>query len=266
MSAHFQHPNLDDYLARIGYSGAVEPTLEVFQAVHRHHALSIPYENLDVMLEVPVSLEIAPTFDKIVNRGRGGWCYEMNGLLGWALGEIGFAVTRMTGGVFREFIGDDAFGNHMVLRVDMDDPWIADVGIGDCFLEPLPLRAGRYQRDRVGATYEVVDLGSGEWRIRNRPGAGPPSFDFIDGPANEARFEAVSEHLQTDPESMFRTRLMCQQMTSTGGAAIVDRTMTDMATGEASPIADAGELAAAVCSIIGIDAPIPSRLWELVAE
>jgi N-hydroxyarylamine O-acetyltransferase len=88
---------LHDYLKRVGYRGPIEPTLEVLRAVHRCHACNVPYENLDVIRQVPVDQDIERIFTKIVHDGRGGWCYEMNGLLGWALREIGFDVTRMCG-------------------------------------------------------------------------------------------------------------------------------------------------------------------------
>ena len=111
---------LDDYLARIGYSGPIEPTLAVLRDVHRRHLAAIAYENLDVICEVPVDGDIARIFRKLVRDQRGGWCYEMNGLLDWALREIGFAVTRIAGGVMRIERGDEALGNHLVLKVDLD--------------------------------------------------------------------------------------------------------------------------------------------------
>ncbi len=256
-------PNLPDYLDRIGYAGPTEPSLDVLRAIHRAHAVSIAYENLDVMLEVPVSTEIGPIFDKIVGRGRGGWCYEMNGLLGWALAELGFDVVRLTGGVFREFVGDEAFGNHVVLRVDLDEPWIADVGIGDCFLEPLPLRAGTHERLRGDARYQLETLGGNEWRVRNREGAGPPRFDFIDAPADEDRLEQVSRSLQRDPTSMFRTRLTCLRMTDTAGSALIDRTVVDMVSGQEESLESAAALKKTITSIVGTAPSEIDRLWEL---
>ena len=68
---------LQAYLDRICYRGLPEVNFETLQAIHRQHLLHIPYENIDVQLRRPVSLEIEPTFDKIVMRNRGGWCYEM---------------------------------------------------------------------------------------------------------------------------------------------------------------------------------------------
>jgi N-hydroxyarylamine O-acetyltransferase len=108
--------NIEAYLARIGLRAPVEPNLAGLQALHRAHLPAIPYENLDVQLGRPVTIARPPIFDKIVTRRRGGWCYEMNALLGWALGELGFKVTHATGPVMREAAGEINAGNHLVRR------------------------------------------------------------------------------------------------------------------------------------------------------
>ena len=109
--------DIDAYLARIDLSWPLPPTLETLTVVHRAHLRAIPYENLDVQLGRPVTIERPAIFEKIVSRHRGGWCYEMNGLLGWALGELGFRVTRVAGAVMREAMVDAFIGNHLVLKV-----------------------------------------------------------------------------------------------------------------------------------------------------
>ena len=86
--------DLDAYLARIGYAGTPRVDLETLGAIHRAHLLAIPYENLDVQLGRPGDVSLRHAFDKLVTARRGGWCYEMNGLLGWALNEIGFTGYR----------------------------------------------------------------------------------------------------------------------------------------------------------------------------
>ena len=98
--------DLQAYLDRIGFKGPVRPDLATLRAVHRAHQYAVPFENLDVQLRRPVVLDIEPNYDKIVRRRRGGWCYEMNGVMGWALREIGFDVMRMGAGVMRETVGD----------------------------------------------------------------------------------------------------------------------------------------------------------------
>ena len=251
--------NLDGYFRRIGHTGAARADLHTLRAVHRAHALNIPYENLDVILKRPVSMAAPDIYDKIVNGGRGGWCYEMNGLLEWALREIGFRVTRMTGGVMREHFGDEAFGNHLVLRVDLDQPWIADTGIGDCFIEPLPMTEGEHRQDH--RHFRLERLTDDQWRLHNRAGARPPSFDFIDAPADEALLSATCHKLQNDPESMFRRYLVVQQMSERGGSALLNQTLTDLSDGAAHELTSTETFTATLTGMIGSLPAGAEGLW-----
>ena len=91
---------LTGYFDRINYRGAAEPTLEVLQDLMTAHTRTIPFENLDPVLGVPVD-DLGPEalIDKLVHRRRGGYCYEQNGLMGHVLAEIGFRVRRLAGRV-----------------------------------------------------------------------------------------------------------------------------------------------------------------------
>ncbi len=168
---------LDAYLARIGYGGSAAPTLACLTEIHRRHLLAIPHEDLDVQLGRAMDLDIESAFEKIVVRQRGGWCYEMNGLLGWALEEIGFEVTRLLGGMHRSLEGDDAMGNHLVLRIELDESMIADTGMGDGVLEPMPLRVG--SGTQATRQFRFEELEDGYWRFHSHPGTAPSDFDFL---------------------------------------------------------------------------------------
>src|SRR5580658_8831381 len=72
--------------------------------------------------------------------GGVGWCYELNGVMGWALQEIGFEVMRIGAGVMRVQAGDAQLGNHLCLLAYLDQPYLFDVGFGGSLAEPLPLR------------------------------------------------------------------------------------------------------------------------------
>ena len=84
--------NVDAYLERIGYEGPREPTIETLTGLHRAHMLSVPFENLDIHLGRRLVLDRPVNFAKIVDHRRGGWCYELNGLFGWLLEQLGFRV------------------------------------------------------------------------------------------------------------------------------------------------------------------------------
>ncbi|MGA7054519.1 MAG: arylamine N-acetyltransferase, partial [Mycobacterium sp.] len=92
--------DLTRYFDRIDYQGSADPTLEVLQDLITAHTRTIPFENLDPALGVPVDdLSAAALTGKLVHRRRGGYCYEHNGLMGYVLAEIGFRVRRLAGRV-----------------------------------------------------------------------------------------------------------------------------------------------------------------------
>src|SRR4051794_15834375 len=204
--------NIDDYLDRIGLRAPVPVTLDGLRALHRAHLLAIPYENLDVQLGQPVTIEIAPIYDKIVNRRRGGWCYEMNGLFGWALGELGFRVTRTASGVMRETFGDFAVGNHLVLQVELPEGlYLADVGFGDGPLTPMKLAPGEFTDGRFD--FALSHPEEGWWRFHNHEHGGAKSFDFRLQAAHEPLLAEKCAFLQTAEVSPFVQNLVCQRHT-----------------------------------------------------
>lgn len=133
--------DLDAYLARIGYSGPHTPTLETLHAIAWHHATTIPFENLDVLLGRPIVLTPAALMAKLVHGGRGGYCFEQNNLLRLALTALGYRVTPL-GARVRWQIPRDVVParTHLFLQVHLSDgDWMADVGLGAASLT-APLR------------------------------------------------------------------------------------------------------------------------------
>ena len=194
--------DLAAYLARIGYDAMPRPDAETLIRIHRAHREAIPYENLDVQFGRPLTVDPAAAFDKIVHRGRGGWCYEMNGTLGLALQAIGFRVERLAGAVFRPLRGDANIGSHLVLLVHLDEPWFADVGFGAGGPhDPAPLREGPISSDFRKLRLERVE--GGWWRYWATPESGPPNFDFHPERGDPDLLSAVCARLQTDPNSVF---------------------------------------------------------------
>jgi N-hydroxyarylamine O-acetyltransferase len=200
---------LASYLQRVGFAGVPRVDVDTLSRLHRSHLEAIPYEALDVQLGRPVSLELPRIYEKLVERGRGGWCYEMCGLFGWALEEIGFRVTRVAGGVARSLFGDFAVGNHLVLRVDLDRPYLADTGFGEGLVEPVPIEPAEIRQRFL--VFRLEALPEGWWRLHNHPNGGPPSFDFRLEPAAPGVLEAKCEWLQTNALSPFVQNAVCQR-------------------------------------------------------
>ena len=157
--------DLDAYCARIGYSADLSPRLENFHALHAAHVASVPFENLDVILGRLVDADLVAVQDKVVGRGRGGYCYEMNVLFTAALETVGFDVRRVLAR-----IGDpgekSAPRTHLVGIVTIDGvQWLSDVGFGSGLLHPAPLIDG-HEVEQGGWRYRVIRGGDGAWRMQ----------------------------------------------------------------------------------------------------
>src|SRR5215831_13919573 len=147
--------NVQAYLNRISYQGSLEPTAETLRSLHVAHLLTVPFENLSIHAHEPIVLEDDALFAKIVERRRGGFCYEANGLFAALLRELGFAVSMLAAEVVS---ADGTVGppfDHMTLLVETEQRWLADVGFGDSFLEPLLLdESGPQFQD--GRTFRIA--------------------------------------------------------------------------------------------------------------
>ncbi len=203
---------LHKYLRRIAYGGPLAPSRQTLRNLHRAHVLAIPFENLDVQLNVRRPFDLDTVFQKIVDERRGGWCYEMNGLFGWALRELGFNADFVAGAVNREKRGDAALMNHLLLIVHLDQPFLADVGFGNGTLLPAPLKEGIFSDGR----FEFRLTREGEWwRFHNHRWDGS-TFDFTEEPYAYEAFEPKARLLATTAESPFVQNLVVSRLTDYG--------------------------------------------------
>ena len=150
--------NLGAYLARIGYEGSTEPTIETLRALHLAHALAMPFENLDIVLGRPIRLDLASLQAKLVAARRGGYCFEHNTLFAAVLDAIGFRVTRLGARVRMGRPASEPLADtHMILAVEADRVvWLADVGFGgDGLVEPIPFEPGP-DASQLGRTFRLV--------------------------------------------------------------------------------------------------------------
>lgn len=203
---------LDDYFRRINYQGPSAPDLNTLTALHRAHLIAIAYENFDIHLGRTLSLDLRQIYDKIVQRGRGGWCYEMNSLFAWALRELGFEVQLLGAAVGPTLAIDRQHLDHLVLCARLDEPpdnlWLLDAGFGNGFLEPLPLREGIYQQ----AHHNFQLRRDGDyWRFKNHVHT-TVGFDFLLQPRTIEEFGTRCNWLQTAPESPFTKAIVCHRL------------------------------------------------------
>jgi N-hydroxyarylamine O-acetyltransferase len=258
--------SLSNYLARIGFEGEPHADLETLRRIHRLHLEAIPYENLDVQLGRTVGFDVDAIYRKLVLSPRGGWCYEMNGLMAWALERIGFNVTRLAGAVVRDKVGDESIGAHLALCVQLEAPYLVDVGFGDGLIEPTPIKVGSVRQDEFDFRLEPVD--GSWWRFHNQPHGGAPSFDFQVAEAPKERLERRCEWLQSAPESPFVQNAVCQRYRKGELAALRGRSIKIVRGIEVEKrtIDSIQEYASVLGDVFGIELPAGDlrRLWEKV--
>ncbi|HWO66647.1 MAG TPA: arylamine N-acetyltransferase [Umezawaea sp.] len=196
------------YLDRIGYRGDVTPSAEVLRALHRAHLATVPFENFDVHLDAVVPLDRAGILDKVVARRRGGYCYELNTAFAALLGVLGFDVTMARAAICDRDEVEPRWGNHLALLVRVDGgTWVADVGMGQGFVDPLPLRAGRHERR--GFDFEVVP--DDDWWIGMHRYGRLEGYRLREEPVDLASFQPLHEYQTTSPESTFVRLLLVQR-------------------------------------------------------
>lgn len=215
--------DISRYLERIGYDGPREPTIETLAGLHEAHYRTVPFENLDIALGRPIAPDEAACYAKIVEGRRGGFCYELNGSFGWLLRALGFRVTLLSAGVMsREHKSFGPEFDHLALRVDLAEPWLADVGFGDAFYRPLRLDERGEQRDR-GGVFRVTEAEG--WHLlesRDKDGTWRPGYRFTLTPRTLDDFVPRCRYHQTSPDSGFTRHSTCSLPTATGRITLSD--------------------------------------------
>jgi N-hydroxyarylamine O-acetyltransferase len=214
--------DLDAYRARIGHDAALRPDLATLRTLHLAHASTIPFENLDIQMGLPISLDLPALEDKLVRRRRGGYCFEQNTLFLAVLREIGFDVAPFEARV-RQGTTEIRPRTHMLLRVRLaGDDQLADVGFGgQGLLEPLPMDATVHEQ--FGDAYRVLPEGPQrilQWRT---PEGWTDLYAFVPEERPAVDFVMGNHFTSTHPRSPFVKTLTVQLPTPEARYVLRDR-------------------------------------------
>lgn len=211
--------DLDAYLRRIGYAGPREATLDVLKAVTTLQPASIVYENIDPLLGTPPLLTLPALQDKLLTRGRGGYCFEQNLLLKEALQALGMQVTALAARVvwMQPPGAPPRSRNHMVLRVEAASgqagPFIVDAGFGGNLMNtPLAWELGVAQRSPHAVLRLTQD---GEWYTIETllPTGWAAMYRFTLEPHLPVDYEPLNWFTATHHSSIFRHNLLMERLT-----------------------------------------------------
>jgi N-hydroxyarylamine O-acetyltransferase len=215
------------YLERIGYSEAIRPDVQTLRGLHLAHMRSVPFENLDIGLKRPIRLAEEALWDKIVVQRRGGFCYELNGLFGWLLTQLGFQVTYLNARVFNPRNGGLGIDfDHLALLVQVPDlpaRWLVDVGFGDSFNMPLAFEERREQIQGLRAyRLEQVPGGFITWQ-KNYDRSWERQYFFDLKPRRfPTDYESACLYHQTSPKSSFTRGSIISRVTPEGRISLED--------------------------------------------
>ncbi|RVE58897.1 hypothetical protein OJAV_G00198570 [Oryzias javanicus] len=223
---------VEKYLSRIGFAGsASQPSLELLRSVHTCHLLSVPFEDLTLHSGGEVRLDLQLIYDKIVNKRRGGFCYENNGLFFWLLTHLGFHVTMMSGQVRNGIT--QMFGppfDHLILQVTVEGRrWLCDVGFGSSgFSAPLSLDTDGLQEEghrvyRIRKNLEMHFLESQKEENRGEDGEWTGIYKFTLTPRRLEDFTEMCQYHQSSPSSIFVCKSFCSVLKPFGRLTYIGR-------------------------------------------
>jgi len=233
-----------DYLARIAFAASAHsefhrPSLALLRALHEAHMLAVPFENLSIHYGQPIVLQQAALYDKIVRHRRGGFCYELNGMFAWLLRQLGYEVTLLSAEVAESGGNFSPAYDHLALLVHQEDgaDWLADVGFGDSFRQPLQFQADMEQDGADGHTYrlresQTHDDAQGErdqppyWLVEQHGDAQwEPVYRFTLRPHALTDFAERCIYQQTAPDSHFTQKRICSLALPNGRVSLSDLRM-----------------------------------------
>ncbi|AUH00442.1 arylamine N-acetyltransferase [Prodigiosinella confusarubida] len=209
------------YLQRIGVDSLPsEPSL-LLRTLHIAHLRNIPFENLDVVFKRKITLSQSAIYKKVIENGRGGFCYELNYGFYLLLKTLGFTTQLLSGRVFN-VEGYGAYFDHLLLLVDLDNQTlIADVSFGDSFCIPLLLDGTVSHED--AASYKIIPFDDGYQLLQKKPHADwAPLYIFDLHSWQLDDFAVMADYHQTSPQSLFTKKSICSRVTEDGRITLSD--------------------------------------------
>ena len=260
------YPDLPAYCARIGYTGAIEPTLQSLRMLIARHLQRIPFEALDPLLGKPIYLDPETVQRKLVGMRRGGYCQEHNALFHDVLAAIGFSVTALAGRVVWAFPGRPAPLTHRLTLVELPEGrFIADVGFGG-HSPPAPLRLepgleqatphGTYRVERDSGGFGLQLMRDGQWDTMYR---------FTLAPHAPVDFEVANWFTSTHPTSLFTQNLVASRIVGETRVNLMNANLSVRQPDgriEQRVLADARELARVLEDLMDLALPAPAEvIW-----
>ncbi|MGB0523737.1 MAG: arylamine N-acetyltransferase family protein [Flammeovirgaceae bacterium] len=236
--------NIQQYLNRIHYQGALTPSLAVLKALQKHHLLHIPFENLDIHHHTTITLDLDRIAQKVLFSKRGGFCYELNGLFFELLQTLGFEVKRIAARVFSPEKGYGPEFDHLAIIANVNhQEYLVDVGFGAFTFQPLRIQLDEIQKDEMGY-FRIEQHNDTHLRVSKLENeAWTPSYIFTKTARAFSDYAAMCHYQQTSPDSHFTKNYICSLARIDGRTSLSKDKLTITTRGEKKEIPLPDELA-----------------------
>lgn len=226
--------NTDKYLERINYRGKTAPNIENLKKIHQKHLYSIPFENLDIHNHRKIVLDAESIENKVITESRGGYCYELNGLFFLLLKDLGYKVKMISARVSNGSGGYGEEFDHLAVIAELDELWLADVGFGDSFIEPVSVSPGKSQKNLNG-WFKISDLNSQKDEVytdylklcKSKDNENyTDEYIFTLKARDWSDFSEMNIYHQTSPDSPFTKKQLCTIAKLNGRITLTDQKLT----------------------------------------
>ncbi|HWO98443.1 MAG TPA: arylamine N-acetyltransferase [Bacillus sp. (in: firmicutes)] len=215
----------ETYLNRFAAEKKNEAVLDYLCHLQEQHMLHIPFENLDVIYNIPILLDVQRFYTKIVEHHRGGFCYELNGLFCWLLKQLEFDAHLISATVQKEDGSWALQDSHAAILVRLDkQPYLVDVGFGDSARKPIPL-TGETVED-VSGVYRIEQLDGITYDLQRQEKDWKTKYRFTTNQKQLEQFAPMCEFNQTSPHAPFTKTNLTTIATKTGRITLHGTTLT----------------------------------------
>lgn len=216
--------DIDHYLKRLQIDIAGKPDYFFLEKLVHQHLINIPFENLSVRKGRTIFLEEDFLYQKIITQGRGGFCYELNGLFGWLLKKLGYHISLVSAEVYvpSESKYSSSF-DHLSLLVHLDETYIVDVGFGEAFRKPILLNRGTVKD--VSGIYQVFTPGPNQKHHvikKQENNAWQPIYRLETIPRKLVEFSDMCHYNSNSPDSQFTQNTICTLANKNGRVTLTE--------------------------------------------
>lgn len=193
---------------------------------------AIAFESIDPLTGIVPDLSSAALHDKILTRGRGGYCFELNGLFGAALKAFGISARPVMARVRKPAPGPRS---HLAFVVTLDGrDWLADTGFGGPGARlPVLIEPGRIAEQGHDAYRMMIDEDRGETVLQKREAEGwIDLYGFDAMRVMPVDLEAANHVCATWAGMPFSSHLMLNRLTEEGRLSAFDLAVSQVHEGE----------------------------------